>query len=335
MPMAFPPNPNDRFFRKIGSAPEVAAGMTESFLPEDIRPLVDISTLEVVKGSFVADDLREYRSDLLCKIRMPGRDGFIYHLFEHKSLPERFTHPQVLGYIRQAWDLRTGPELPFVIPVVIYHGQSAWNFSHRFSEVYPAPSPEMRRFFPDFEVVLVDLARFSEERIKGAVLARLFLLLLKHVHAPDFVERMPRIFELWKNLDRSRTGIGYLEAMLRYVVRVADDVPPGAIRQVIDDLLPGPEGDGIMTTLAERWKREGRLEGQAEGKVEGKAEGKAEALHMAIADGLDAKFGKAGSELGRAVREIHDVDRLRELMKVLWSAASLEEFGAMVKGRGD
>lgn len=230
-----PGNPRDRFFRKIGADPAAAAGLLENFLPAELRRLADISALEIVRDSFVSDDLRAYYSDLLFRTRLAGVRAFIYFLFEHKSFPDRFVHLQILGYVQRAWELRTGPDLPPVIPVLVYHGAAPWPYDARFSGVFPMPDPALSRYFPDFELILADLSRRSDDEIRGAVFSRVFLLLFKHVRSPDFSERMPGIFRLMKDLDRSRTGLGQLEAMLRYVVGVAEDIPP----EVVADLAPG------------------------------------------------------------------------------------------------
>jgi predicted transposase/invertase (TIGR01784 family) len=119
-------NPHDRFFRKIGADPAAAAGLLENFLPADLRRLADISAPEIVRDSFVSDELRAYYSDLLFRIRLAGVRAFIYFLFERKSFPNRFVHPQILGYVQRAWELRTGPDLPSVVPVLVYHGPAPW-----------------------------------------------------------------------------------------------------------------------------------------------------------------------------------------------------------------
>lgn len=83
-----------------------------------------------------------------------------------------------------------------------------------------------------------------------------------------------------------------------------------------------------MTTLAERWKREGMERGMEKGR----AEGKAEALRTVLEDGLQAKFGNAGLSLGPALREIADTDRLRELLRDLGTASDFAAFAERVAG---
>ena len=80
-----------------------------------------------------------------------------------------------------------------------------------------------------------------------------------------------------------------------------------------------------MTTLAERWMQEGMEKGM---------EKAVRALHEGIEDGLHAKFGEAGLALAPVVREIRDVDRLRNLLKDLWTTPDLDAFAERVGGDG-
>ena len=105
-------------------------------------------------------------------------------------------------------------------------------------------------------------------------------------------------------------------------------IPPETVARVVADLVPGEEGERIMTTLAERWKREGMERGMEKGK----AEGKAEALRAALEDGLQAKFGNAGLSLAPALREIADADRLRDLLRDLWTVPDFAAFAERVAG---
>lgn len=202
------------------------------------------------------------------------------------------------------------------------------------------PDPALSRFFPDFELILADLSRYADEEIRGAVLARVFLLLLKHVRSPDFSDRMPGIFRLPKDLERSRTGLGHLEAMVRYVVGVAEHIPPEMVANAVADLVPGEEGVRIMTTLAERWKQEGMAKGLEKGLAKGMErglekgleKGTIKTLHATLEDGLQVKFGDAGSALAPKIRDIEDADRLRDLLKELWTVSDLERFAARVRG---
>ena len=320
--MTQPDASHDPFFREIISDPVAAAGVLENVLPADVRALVDLDSIEIEKDSFVEPDLRAYYSDALFRVRMAGEPGNVYLLIEHKSHPDRFVHVQALSYIKPIWGRRRGPDLPAVIPVVVYHGQRPWPYDPKFSKVFPPKSPQLRRFFPDFEVVLADLSQYPDEEIRGAVLTRAFLLMLKHVRSPDFPERLPGIFRLFGELSRSRTGLGHLEAMLRYMARAAENITPETVETLVEEYVPGPEGGKLMATLAEQWEERGIRKGIQQGVQQGVRNG----LREAIREGLGSKFGEAGLALAPEIDSIKDPDRLRALLKIAWRVSSLEEF---------
>ena len=98
-------NPHDRLFKEIWSEREAAADFVSRYLPEDVRGLIAPNTVELCKDSFVSADLREYFSDLLYRVSIEGRDGYLYVLLEHKSWAPLLICYQLLGYIKGIWDM--------------------------------------------------------------------------------------------------------------------------------------------------------------------------------------------------------------------------------------
>jgi predicted transposase YdaD len=302
-----PDNPHDRFFREMASDPALAADLLANFLPADIRDLLDPATIEIQKDSFIDPELRAFYADLLYRVSLAKRPAYVYLLFEHKSFADRNVHSQILKYLPRIWDGHAGSEPPTVIPLLLVHANAPWPYDARFSHVFPREDPALDRFFPDFEVVLVDLHRYSDDEIRGAVWTRAFLLLLKHIRSPDMPERLPEILGLLKGLIQSETGLGHLEAMLRYVARVSEPIRPETLERVVADVAPGPEGEQVMATLAEQWMQEGKQQGKQQGLLEG--------LLTAIEEGLNVNFGESGLRLLPEIRQIADSDKLHGLLK--------------------
>lgn len=188
---------------------------------------------------------------------------------------------------------------------------AAPSFFFSRSKAFPREDPALARFFPNFDGVLVDLHRYSDEEIRGAVWTRAFLLPLKHIRSPDRPERLPEILGLLKGLIQSETGLGHLEAMLRYVSRVSEPIRKETLERVVADVAPGPEGEQVMATLAEQWMQEGKQQGLLEG------------LLTAIEEGLTVNFGESGHRLLLEIRPITDSDKLRRLLKDVWRGNDL------------
>lgn len=98
-------NPHDHFFKEIFSRQENARSFLQHYLPPEITPLLDFSTLEISKDSFIDPTLEEHLSDLLYKVTLhEGAETHIYVLFEHKSYPERTVAFQLLCYMVRIWE---------------------------------------------------------------------------------------------------------------------------------------------------------------------------------------------------------------------------------------
>jgi predicted transposase/invertase (TIGR01784 family) len=88
-----------KLFKQIWSDRETAADFLANYLPKGISGLIDLKTLEICKDSFVDKNLKEYFSDLLYKVSLEGKTGYVYLLFEHKSYSKKATSLQLLSYI--------------------------------------------------------------------------------------------------------------------------------------------------------------------------------------------------------------------------------------------
>ncbi|MEW6220719.1 MAG: hypothetical protein AB1634_14475 [Thermodesulfobacteriota bacterium] len=62
------------------------------------------------------------------------------------------------------------------------------------------------------------------------MLLRSFLPITKHIFADDLNERLPGVLALMRDLARSRTGLQYVETLLRYVAAAAPQVEEDALR---------------------------------------------------------------------------------------------------------
>ena len=65
------PTPHDSLFRAVFASPVHAVGPLRAALPPVLARAIDWSTLDLVSGSFVDDQLRQQHADLLfrCSVR--------------------------------------------------------------------------------------------------------------------------------------------------------------------------------------------------------------------------------------------------------------------------
>ena len=102
----------------------------------------------------------------------------------------------------------------------------------------------------------MDLSEFSDEDIKGEVWCRVGLLLLKHVFTPGYEEKIPDILSLLKTLLEKRTGLEYIETVIRYILSTTEEMSVEELKQIVEEKLSAEQGTLTMT-IAEQIRQEG------------------------------------------------------------------------------
>ncbi|HBQ27925.1 MAG TPA: transposase [Desulfotomaculum sp.] len=150
-------NPHDKFFKETFGKVEVAKDFLNNYLPENIMKVIDVDTLEPQKDSFINEELQEVFSDMLFKVNINNREGYVYILFEHKSYISKDIAFQLLKYMLEIWEAKIKKEktykLPVIIPLVIYHGKDSWNIRTTLGELitgYEELPKEIQKFIPDY-----------------------------------------------------------------------------------------------------------------------------------------------------------------------------------------
>jgi len=149
---------------------------------------------------------------------------------------------------------------------------------------------------------------------------RVALLILKYIFREDIRERLPGILKFLRDLSEKRTGMEYIETILRYIVNAAptDNIGREDLRAAVDEALPHRGGE-IMPTIADEWIKEGMQQGFLQ------------ALREVLIEVLEDRFETVSQTLRKSLRDINDPDVLRSLHKKALRATSLEEFMDAVK----
>ncbi len=262
-------SPHDRFFKAVFGRTEVAAEFLARYLPPAVATALDWETLRAGKDSFLDPGLAQHPTDLLYEVDLRGGGaGYVHVLFEHKSYVESRIGLDLLRYRVRIWEqwLNTGHSgrLPVIIPVVVYHGAKAWRVSRRFADEV-ADVPALRECIPDCVYYLIDLSRYRDEELRGAVMLQTALLTLKYIFRDDLRERLPEILGLLRELEQSSSGLDYVVTLLRYLAQGAstERLDADELRRVATAVLSG--GGELMMTIAEQWEQQGIEKGIEKG----------------------------------------------------------------------
>jgi len=309
------PHPHDCLFKKVFSNMEIV----EDNLFNNIPPLAECMVpgkLKDCRESFVSSELRKYYSDLLLKAQLKeGDEAFMYILFEHKSNPDPNVAFQFNGYMLQAWErVKTkGKLLPFIFPLVIYHGKQKWLTDTNFASLVHIPKG-MGDYVPHFKYYLFDLSQYSDEEIKGTILSRVFLLLLKHIKDQNFGTSFNNICQLLRELGDEKTALEYMRIILEYIGNTTDKITEEEIREGVKQALP-QTGEKLMPTLFEKIEEKGRVEGRVEG------------LQLP----LELKYGQEGLALFQQVKNRASLDIINKIEEAIRKDASIKELEQILK----
>jgi len=265
------PTPHNNFFHySFSQLPTVRSLIETRFSPEITQEL-DLDTLALEKDTFIDPQLRESYSDLLYSVqlknqRMDVGQALVYFLFEHKSEAEALTAFQMLRYIVRIWEQRLRNNRPLcpIIPLVVYHGETAWSAPRRIEDLVASPEA-FREFSVQFGFPLLDLSQTSDDELVGEPFLQSVLRLLKYGRSSKLKMELEAIFQFVKQLGLGHLLQDHLEAVLVYIMAANKTVQIEDLRSTLDNIFPTQILPG---TIADRLRQEGRQQGLLIGKIQ-------------------------------------------------------------------
>ena len=302
-------NPHDKFFKKTFGDVAVAKDFLNNYLPQKIMGIIDIETLEPQKDSYIDEDLKEGFSDLLFRANINNREGYLYLLFEHKSYPSRDVAFQLLKYTVRVWDTKIGEtgQLPIIIPLVVYHGKEGWNIKPTLGEMilgYDELPQDIRALVPNYQYLLFDLSRFTDEEIKGAVITRITVMIMRDIQRKGISAIWEIVLEavaLLQELEDKETGLEYFEILMRYVFSARPDLTKDDLYELVKKIeTTYPEGSEKVMTLAQAFREEGMERG-----IEvGLEKGETKALARTVIKFLVRRFDFVPEDLKQGISKL-------------------------------
>jgi hypothetical protein len=318
--------PHDKLFRATFSDPANAAAFLRHHLGSGEASSFDWSSLALLSGSFIDDQMHGFEADLLFSVKTGPSEALVYILWEHQHSEDPGMALRLLTYMVRIWDDqlkkqgRAGRLAP-ILPVVLAQDKDRWKTSSRFQDLFTFPEAirkTARACTPDFSFRLLQLADMAYEDIHGTPEG---ILTLRSLKAEPLGELLRS--EVW---DRDLiTGVSreWVERFFRYVLNADVD------RELFKARVSS-QGSAVLNsaamTLAEQFRQEGRQQGQREGRQEGRQEGELLSRRRALQDVLEARFGEIPAGMVEALATVSDVTRLEKLLKWAAVCADLEAF---------
>jgi predicted transposase/invertase (TIGR01784 family) len=250
-------HPHDLMVRAVLSDLTEPTSFLQTHLPEAVSQALNWSTLTLLEGSFVDEDLRESEADLLYEVEhVSGETSlWVYVLLEHQSTPDRWMRLRLLKYCCRIWDLsfRDYPEqreLRAIVPLVFYQGERSWSYSSEFAELF-AESVRDWPGVPRFSHGLIDQSGMQPDEVQGDLKVRIMQLVMLAAYHPTlaWMERVASLLDSLASLPPSG-GINYVRLFVLYILATQEPKAAQSFRDVLRQYAP-EVGDDLMTYAQE------------------------------------------------------------------------------------
>jgi predicted transposase/invertase (TIGR01784 family) len=257
-------HPHDMMVRAVLSDLAEATSFLQTHLPQEVSQALSWSTLKLLEGSFVDEDLRESEADVLYEVQHVSGEAsvWVYILLEHQSTPDRWMRFRLLKYCCRIWDLsfREYPdqrELPAIVPLVFYQGERRWSYSSEFADLF-AESVRDWSGVPRFSHGLIDQSGLQPDEVQGELKTQLMQLVMLAAYHPAlaWMEQVARLLGSLSSLAPSG-GINYVRIFVLYILATQEPETAQSFRDVLRQHAP-EVGEDLMT-YAQELLKEGEI----------------------------------------------------------------------------
>lgn len=295
-------SPHDAVFKHILSHRATASDFLLIHLPEHLRMLCDLRTLQLESGSFIEEDLRASHSDILYSLKTQTGEGYIYVLIEHQSSPDRHMAFRLMRYAIAAMQRHLDKghrQLPLVIPLLFYHGRtSPCPHSTRWLDDFSQPEVAERLYSHNFP--LIDVTEIPDDQLIQHRRVAMLELLQKHIRQRDMMEISEQLVRI---LSLGYTNRRQFKTLLNYMLQAGNAADPVAfLRKLAQKVLLKPHKETLMNIaqfLEERGRKEGVLQGMKAGMEKGLQKGRKEGRNEGRGEGQQ----EATERIARAMLE--------------------------------
>lgn len=277
--------PHDAFFRQVMTQPDAARDFLDIHLPQDLRAVCDLNSLQLESGNFIEDDLRTRYSDVLWSVQMNKKRGYLYALIEHQSRPDKQMTQRLMRYSLAAMQrhIEAGHEtLPVVVPILFYHGTTRpYPYSMCWFDAFSDAELAKRIYTEPFP--LVDITAVSDDAILTHRRVAILEFLQKHIRQRDLMLLTESLVKL---LRAGYTSDTQLRTALNYILQVGFTADKDAFFRELAKSVP-QQGEVIMT-LADELRQEGLEQGLEKGLQKGREEASFHIAQAMIASGIDS-----------------------------------------------
>ena len=264
-----PRHTDDASYKLLFSSPQVVRDLVLGFIPDQWLHSLDYSTLEKVPGSYVTDDLRHRADDVIWRVRAGEQWVYLYLLIEFQNTIDRWMAVRMMTYVGLLYqdlirrhDVLPQHQLPPVLPIVLYNGDSTWTAATDMAQLVPKVPGLVAQYLPRLQYLLIDENQYPPQELAQLKnLVAVIMQLERPAREQDLVHLIERVNGLLDGQpELKRTFAIWIRAVLLRRSKNTLALPK------VQDLKE------LQMKLAERFDQ-WALEHQQEGRQEGRQEG--------------------------------------------------------------
>ena len=255
--------PHDSLFKRIMEKDIAAREFLDEYLPKDVRNMLDLNSIKVEKESYIEPNLTRRLSDIVYSVKTKdNKDAFVYVITEHQSKADPLMAFRLWKYILLLAErhIEKKEKIPLIFPIVVYAGTAKYTASRNLWNLFEYP--ELAKKYLTEDHALVDLQEMSDDEIAKKKHIALWQYIMKHVKMRDMLKLWESLFKKFPDsviMDKEH-GYFYISNLLWYIDGKLSEEKRNELSSLIIEHLPKDDGEGLMRTIADSYRAEGKAD---------------------------------------------------------------------------
>lgn len=318
-------NVHDFGYRKLFSNATIFRQLLETFVNQEWVKDVDFSSCVSLNRSFVSNQYKERETDLIQKVKIKGKDAYIYILIEFQSSVQRFMSVRILHYITNLYiylleNNKKLDMLPAVFPILLYNGDKKWTSPDNISQLIEN-NLSLEEFGINFKYFKIVENEFSKDFLlkAGNIVSTLFL-----TETSFDIELIKNAFEELFDKENDKQA---MSIFFNWYEQLSNNskLDSNQFNEIAKVYSEKNEVKSMLVTALQKQKESFREEGRAEGRLEGKLEGELNKSRVYSLKMLEKKFKSIPSDIKENIEKCTDISKLDSIVENIFELSDYSE----------
>lgn len=186
----------DSSFKSLFEVKSEFIELVKTFINEPWVEEINEGNIELSDKEFIMQNAHNVTADVVYRIRLNEKNMYFF-LLEFQSIVDKRMPYRLLEYMFEIWRRENDKsKLPVIVPCVLYTGKARWRVKD-FKSLFDCKE-ELKKYIPNFEYVLIDVNRYSDEELLkiSNLISSVFFL----TKSNDTENALERLYNVGKNL---------------------------------------------------------------------------------------------------------------------------------------